>query len=146
MPGWPRHGSTWIFEPTLNVNCCSSMAKRDARQFYRGHGYLVLAEYSSMLITRAYRDLLQYQQAIDSAKITLDFANGTGIRRMIMQSEETLGSVCEAAELYPQAVEHYSRAMSFTDNPGDKYLETLNYVDALWKAGRYAESDAALDS
>ena len=119
---------------------------RDAREFYRSHGYLVLAEYSSMLITRAYRDLLQYQQAIDSAKITLDFANGTGIRRMIMQSEETLGSVCEAAELYPQAVEHYSRAISFTNNPDDKYLETLNYVDALWKAGRYQESDAALDS
>jgi tetratricopeptide (TPR) repeat protein len=119
---------------------------RDAREFYQKHGFLVLAAYSSLLMTRAHRDQLQYDQAIKSAYETLDFANRSGIRRLIMQSEETVGSVCTAAERYPEALPHYQRAISFADGQDDKDRETLNYAGPLWLAGHFQESDAALDS
>jgi tetratricopeptide (TPR) repeat protein len=117
-----------------------------ARDYYQKHGYLVMAALSSVLITRAQRSQGQYQQALQSGKATLEIANQSGSRRLIMQSEETVASIYGRLERYPEALPHYQRAASFADKSDDKSKELLGYADALFQIGHYNESDSALDS
>jgi tetratricopeptide (TPR) repeat protein len=117
-----------------------------ARGYYQKHGYLILAAFSSLLVTRAQRDLGQFQQALSSGLVTLEIANRTGMRRLIMQSEEAVGSVYGKVERYPEALPHYQRAASFADKDDDRGEELLRYANALWQIGRYRESDAVLDA
>jgi len=117
-----------------------------ARDYYQKHGYQVMAGFSSILITRAQRSKGQYQQAIQSGNATLEIANQAGNRRLIMQSEETVASIYGRLDRYPEAVPHYQRAASFADKDDDKGKELLSNAEALWKVGRYRESDAVLDS
>jgi tetratricopeptide (TPR) repeat protein len=117
-----------------------------ARDYYQKHGYQVMAGFSSILITRAQRSKGQYQQALQSGNATLEIANQAGNRRLIMQSEETVASIYGRLDRYPEAVPHYQRAASFADKDDDKGKELLSNAEALWKVGRYRESDAVLDS
>jgi tetratricopeptide (TPR) repeat protein len=116
-----------------------------ARTYYQKHGYLLLAELSSVLITRAQRDQGKYQDALQSGDATLQMANQSGIHRLIMQSEDAVARIYGKLERYPEALPHYQRSASFADKDDDKGKELLRYADALWQIGRYRESDAVLD-
>lgn len=117
-----------------------------AREYYQKHGYLSLAEFASLLLVRTQRDQGHYQEALQAGNATLEMANRSGIRRLIMQSEEAVGSVYASVENYPEALPHYQRAAAFADKDDDKGKELLHSANALWQIGRYRESDAVLDA
>jgi tetratricopeptide (TPR) repeat protein len=119
---------------------------KDARDYYQRHGFLNLAEFSSLLITRAERDQGRYADALQASLQTLEIANRTGIRRLIMQSEETVGSVLVRMDRYPEAIPHFGRAAADADRPDEKGQEIIAFANALWQLGRYEESDSALAS
>jgi len=114
----------------------------EARAFFQKHGYLSSAALSLLLTTRALRDQGKIEEAMRSGQAALDSANSSGIRRLIMQSEETIGSILSVAERFPEAIPHYLRAVSFTDREGDKCQESLLYLNAIWQTGRNQEFDS----
>ena len=119
---------------------------QQARDYLQKHGYLALAEFSSLLLTRAQRDQGQYDKAIASGNEALAMAKQSGIRRLIMQSEETVASIFAKTERYTEALPHYKQAILFAEKEDDKAEEMVQYAAALWQIGRYAESDEVLNS
>lgn len=118
----------------------------EARVFFQKHGYLSSARLSLLLITRALRDQGKFEEALRSGQAALDDANSSGIRRLIMQSEEGMASILATAERFPEAIPHAKRAISFADREADKCQESLIYGNALWQSGQYEEFDSAWNS
>jgi len=118
----------------------------EARAFFQKHGYLSSAAFSQLLTTRALRDQGKIEEAMRSGQAALDSANSSGIRRLIMQSEEGMASILAAAERFPEALPHARRAVVFSDREADKCQESLIYGNALWQSGRYEEFDSAWNS
>ena len=117
-----------------------------ARAFFQKHGYLSSAAFSLLLTTRALRDQGKIDEAMRSGQAALESANSSGVRRLIMQSEEAMASTLAAAERFPEAIPHSQRAVSFADREADKCQESLVYENALWQAGRYEEFDTTWTS
>ena len=115
-----------------------------AFDYYKKNGYFVNAVGASLLLSRTERAKGQYHQALSSGNASLDVANKSGVRELRRQAEEFLGTVFFEMEQYPDALARFQNAMALADKPSSSEYEAINAADALWRLGRYAESDKML--
>ena len=117
---------------------------QSALDFYQKNGYFRSAGSASLLIIRTKRDKGQYKEALESANAFLTLSSKSGIVPLMMLAEEVIGTVLVAMERYPDALSHFEKAKSLADNPTTKMYQEVNSADALWRLGRYSDSDALL--
>jgi serine/threonine protein kinase len=118
---------------------------QSALDYYQKHGFFVNAANVSILIIRAQRDKAQYEQALEAGNALISLATKSGVPRLMMQAEEVVGSVLQQMERYPDALSHFENARSLADD-SSKIYQAANMADALWKLGRYRESDVLLQA
>ena len=118
---------------------------QSALDYYQKHGFFVNAANVSILIIRAQRDKGQYQQALEAGNASISLATQSGVPRLMMQAEEVVGTVLLQMERYPDALSHFENARSLADE-SSKIYQAANMANALWKLGRYRESDVLLQA
>jgi serine/threonine protein kinase len=118
---------------------------QSALDYYQKHGFFVNAANVSILIIRAQRDKGQYEQALEAGNASISLATKSGVPRLMMQAEEVVGTVLLQMERYPDALSHFENARSLADD-SSKIYQAANMADALWKLGRYRESDVLLQA
>ena len=119
---------------------------QSALDYYQKHGFSLPAANASILIIRAQRDKGQYQQALEAGNASIALSTKSGVPELMRQSEEVVGTVLDEMERYPDALVHFEKAQSLAENPMVKTYQPVNTANVLWKLGRYAESDALLQT
>jgi tetratricopeptide (TPR) repeat protein len=115
-----------------------------ALDYFTKNGYFSLAARASLLLIRTERDKGQYQLALSSGNASLDVATKSGVRELKRQAEELIGSVFFAMEQYPDALIRFQDAKASSDTASSSEYEAINAADALWRLGRYYESEEML--
>lgn len=115
-----------------------------AFNYYKRNGYFVPGVNASLLLIRTQRDKGQYQGALESGKASVDLATKSGIRELQRQAQEVVGTVYLELEQYPDALVRFQNAKELADTAGARQYEAVNAADALWRLGRYAESENML--
>jgi Protein kinase domain len=115
-----------------------------ALSYFTKNGYFSLAARASLLLIRTERDRGQYQQALSSGNASLDVATKSGVRELKRQAEELIGSIFFATEQYPDALVRFQNAKALSDTVSSSEYEAINAADALWRLGRYVESEEML--
>ena len=117
-----------------------------ALDYYKQNGFFEPAARASLLLIRAQRDHGQYQSALQSGNEFLALATKSDMRELRMEAEEVVGTVFLAKEHYSDALVHFQNAESFADTNSMRASQKLHCSDALWKLGRYSESEILLSS
>ncbi len=113
-----------------------------ALQYYKSHGFFSNASIAALLLIRTERDQGQYKQALTSGNDFLALAAQSGIPHLRILAEDVVGTVYLAMEQYPDALTHFQNArLLVTQDSLRAYME-LHCGNALWKLGRYPESEA----
>lgn len=144
-------------EALANVTLASLMSQKGqpdhviapaqlALDYYSRNGFFTEGKNAATLLIRAQRDKGQYQQALRSANELLDLIKQSGVRPLMMQSEETVGSIYLQMEQYPDALSHYQTALALTDTAKDRAFQALHCGAVFWRLGRYAETERMLQS
>jgi tetratricopeptide (TPR) repeat protein len=115
-----------------------------ALDYFTKNGYFSLAARASLLLIRTQRDKGQYQLALSSGNASLDVATKSGVRELKRQAEELIGSIFFAMEQYPDALVRFQNAKALSDTVSSGEYEAINAADALWRLGRYDESEEML--
>jgi tetratricopeptide (TPR) repeat protein len=119
---------------------------QSALAFYTQNGFFRPAKNASLLLIRAQRDKGEYPQALQSGRAFQELATKSGVRELITQSEEVVGTIYLEMEQYPSALERFQAARSDADGTNARPYQALHCAEVLWRLGRYAESDEILDS
>lgn len=115
-----------------------------ALNFYQHNGYFEPAARASLLLMRSQVKEGNYEKAAQSGNNLLELAMQSRIQNLQMQAEEAVGDLSLEMERYPDALAHYLKAWNLADSPNYRAYQSLNCADALWRLGRYAESDVKL--
>jgi tetratricopeptide (TPR) repeat protein len=115
-----------------------------ALEFYKKNGFFSSAFSAALLLVRVERNQGQYKQALASGSDLLSVAAQSGIPALKAQAEELVGSIYLAIEQYPDALLHFQNAMTFANSDKLRSNEALQCANALWRLGRYPESEAML--
>ncbi len=83
---------------------------------------------------------------MQDGKELLEVTTQSGIHTLMIQAEEVVGTVHFAVEQYPEALVHFQKARSLADTQIMRSYEALDCADTLWRLGRYAESEALLQT
>ncbi|WP_263366530.1 serine/threonine-protein kinase [Edaphobacter bradus] len=117
---------------------------QSARDYYQKNGFFVNTASASILLARAQREKGEYQQALETGNALVALSTRSGVRPLMMQGEELVGTVLLEMERYPDALLHFEKAKSLADNPTGRMYEVVHTANTLWRLGRYSDSDALL--
>jgi serine/threonine protein kinase len=115
---------------------------RAALDYYKRNGFSEGAFKAALLLVRDERNKGQYKQALDDGNTLLAVANQRGSAGLKVQAEEAVGTVYLAIEQYPDALKHFENARALASNESQRSYQELHCGEALWKLGRYPESEA----
>ena len=115
-----------------------------ALDFYTKDKRFLPAAQASILLIRTERDKGQYREALQAGTAFLDLADKSGVRELMRKAHEFVGTVLSPMEQYPEALAHFESASSLADAASDREYPAINAADALWKLGRYSESEMML--
>jgi tetratricopeptide (TPR) repeat protein len=118
-----------------------------ALDYYRSMGFASESVDALTQIVRAQRDQDDNQAAVKSGQELLAFANKLNKPAAVMRAEDAVGSVLLDLERYPEALEHFQRALAASRvlNSGVEYY-LLHYANTSWRLGDYGEAERALQS
>jgi Tfp pilus assembly protein PilF len=119
---------------------------QSALAYYTQNGFFVPAKNASLLLIRTQRNKGEYSQALESGRAFQELATKSGNRQLMALSEEMVGTVYLEMEQYSNALERFLSARSEADGPGAKAYQSLHCAEALWRLGRYSESEEMLNS
>jgi tetratricopeptide (TPR) repeat protein len=119
---------------------------RSALDYYTQNGFFRDAASASLLLSRAQKNKGEYSQALESSRAFQELATKSGSRQLMSLSEELVGTIYLEMEQYPTALERLQNARSEADGTSAKAYQALHCATALWKLGRYKESDEMLQS
>jgi tetratricopeptide (TPR) repeat protein len=117
-----------------------------ALDYYKQNGFFRDGASASLLLLRTRRNKGEYSQALESGRAFQELATKSGNRQLMALSDEVVGSVHLEMEQYPAALERFQSARSEADGTSAKAYQALHCANALWKLGRYKESDEMLQS
>ena len=117
-----------------------------ALQYYKQHGFVTNADNAATLLGRAHvatGDLSGAQRAFAEEAELGQRTGDAGIRA---RSEEGLGNVSEDLEQYPQALEHYQRAMNSGRDLGPDFStsQAIHCARVLADMGQFAAAEPLL--
>jgi len=115
-----------------------------ALTYYRANGFLSSAFDSSLLMTRAERDLGQYDRARASSNDLLTLATQSEMPLNKFRAEELAGTIYLNLEQYPDALAHFEEGLRAARNGTQRSYQELHCGETLFRLGRYPESDAML--
>jgi Tfp pilus assembly protein PilF len=117
-----------------------------ALDYYRSMGFASESVDALTQIVRAQRDQGENQAALKSGQELLGFATKLNNPVAIMRAEDAVGSVLLDLEIYPEALDHFQKALSASHavNTDEYYL--LHYANAVWRLGKYGEAERTLAS
>jgi len=120
---------------------------RAALDYYRPMGFASESVEALTLIVRAERAQGDNQAALKSGQELLASAIKLDKPAAILRAEESVGSVLLDLERYPEALDHFQRALSASRslNANVEYF-LLHYADTVWRLGAYKEAEQTLDS
>jgi tetratricopeptide (TPR) repeat protein len=118
-----------------------------ALDYYRPMGFASESVDALTLIVRAERVQGDNQAALKSGQELLASAIKLDKPAAILRAEESVGSVLLDLERYPEALDHFQRALSASRslNANVEYF-LLHYADTVWRLGDYKEAEQTLDS
>lgn len=117
---------------------------RKAHDLYIANGDMTGALSASILLTRAQRDQGDLAGALTSSREVLALAQTYGDLRDNMQAEDLIGTVLLKLEEYPEALEHFQRALASSRTQVETARESEHCAEVLWRLGRYVEAEKAL--
>jgi tetratricopeptide (TPR) repeat protein len=120
---------------------------KGALDYYRSLGFASESVEALTQIVRAQRDQGDNQAALVSGQELLASAIKLDKPASILRAEEALGSVLLDLERYPEALDHFQKALSVSRglNANVEYF-LLHYADTVWRLGDYKDAERTLDS
>jgi predicted negative regulator of RcsB-dependent stress response len=115
-----------------------------ALDYYRTNGYFEEAARASLLITRTQRNKGHLKEALQSGNELLVLATRSGNRGRLIQAEELEGTIFLAMESYPDALVHFTNALSLSGSGSLRSYQAVHCADVLSRIGRYSESEKML--
>jgi tetratricopeptide (TPR) repeat protein len=117
-----------------------------ALDYYRPMGFASESVDALAQIVRAQRDQGDNQAALKSGQELVAAAAKLNKPAAILRAEDALGSVLLDLERYPEALDHFQRAIAASHAVyADEYY-LLHYADTVWRLGDYKEAERTLDS
>jgi tetratricopeptide (TPR) repeat protein len=118
-----------------------------ALDYYRPMGFASESVDALTQIVRAERDQGDNQAALKSGQELLASAIKLDKPATIMRAEEAIGSVLLDLERYPEALDHFQKALAASRALNtDVEYHLLHYADTVWRLGDYKEAEQTLDS
>jgi Tfp pilus assembly protein PilF len=118
-----------------------------ALDYYKPAGFFNESIGALTLIVRSERDQAEFRKALSRAGEALDIVGKMSNPTLLLQAEESVGSVLLDMEQYPDALNHFQAALAAARSVQQLVeYEILHCADALWRLGRYREADAMLGS
>ena len=97
------------------------------------------------LLGRAQLARADYSSASDSFQRLLDAAEKAQNRAQIALAQQSLGSVFEALQQYPQALDHFRKYLELSTDAENAGYAASESGNALWRLGRYEEAATMFD-
>ena len=118
---------------------------RDARDIYAATA-LASALDASTLLVRGQVAEGDLSGALRSSSDLLSSATASGSLREKMLAEELIASVLRELERYPEALEHYQKALAASRTQPEKIFEQINCSRVFGRLGLFAEAEKILSS
>lgn len=116
-----------------------------ALDYYRPMGFASESAEALLVIVRAERDNSDNRAALNSARELLTFSIKMNSPAAIVRGEESLGSVLLDMERYPEALDHFSKALATSRTPGSQFeYQLLHCANVHWRLGEYDEAEREL--
>jgi tetratricopeptide (TPR) repeat protein len=114
--------------------------------YHRQAGYFTESTRALILNIRAKNDLAEFYGALSLCRQGLDLENKSGSPPVMIQMEETVGTVFFALERYPDALGHFETAETLALQNATQFAgyETVHVAASLWELGRYSEAETRL--
>lgn len=114
---------------------------KSALDFYRSAGFKSESVDALTLVLRAQRDSADNQAALQSGQELLTLAKELNEPPATMRAEESIGSVLLDLERYPEALDHFQKALA-ASRQMNRQIENqlLKCADASWRLGNYDEA------
>jgi len=120
---------------------------RSALDYYRANGFKSEAADCLTLVLRAQRGSADNQAALQSGQELLALAAELNEPVAKMRAEEAVGSVLADLERYPEALDHFQKALAASRELNQQIeYHLLDYADALWRLGDYGGAGRNLAS
>jgi len=119
-------------------------AAQAALEYYQKNGFSEGARSVAILMVRVHRNKGQLNKALESGNVLLSLVYQSGLPIFITQAEEVVGTVYLSLEQYPEALSHFQKAEQLAPTDLLKAYQAFDCGTALWKLGRYPESEAML--
>jgi len=120
---------------------------QQALDYYKQTGFFESSVRAVTLIVRSHRDKAEFKEALPIARDILETTKKSNNQSLIVLVEELVGSVLLSLEQYPDALSHFEAALAGSRAIAQNVeYETLHCADALWRLGRYRESEQMINS
>jgi tetratricopeptide (TPR) repeat protein len=129
----------------LNRSADTLREAQEALQFYEANRFARESLQCFTLLGRAQTDRGNYSAALDWFRRSLSVAENAGDRGQMALAHESIGSIYDAQEQYPKALEHYSQNLQLSTDDEHIGYAGLQCGDVLWRLGRYDEAAEMLD-
>lgn len=118
----------------------------DALAFYRSNGYFANAAEARLLLLRATPVTGDLNRRLQDSQDFFNLAQNSGSPYLRGEAEHALGNAYELLERYPDALQHFSNALSVAGSATNRGYEVIAMTGILVKLGRIAEARAHLAS
>lgn len=118
----------------------------DALAYYRENGYFANAANARLLLLRATPVTGDLNRRLQDAQDFFNLAQNSGGPYLRGEAEHALGNAYELLERYPDALGHFSNALSLAGSATNRGYEVIATARILVKLGRFAEAGVHLAS
>ena len=121
---------------------------QQAKDFFQQGNYLKEVSACLTAIGRVRRHKGDYQDAMQAFQQQLQIAQQGGDQPQVASTYGEIGAVLSEQEQYPAALEQYDKAYAINKSIGNRLnlaFNQHNRGDLLWRLGRYAEAEKALN-
>ncbi len=116
-------------------------AAMGALGYYQDYGFLASADQALILLIRGERATADYEKALQLSNQLIQKATQSDNKQLIAMGEELTGEILADTEQYPNALDHFERALQVTQTTGQgAAYQELHCAEVLWPLGRYEEA------
>ena len=127
----------------------SPAAEREALEalsFYRTNDFVKESLQCLALAGRAQRKKGDFARAVASFQQLLEMANKANDKQQIALAHESLASVLQSQERWPESLAEYRKVMEIAADAEHLAWAQVQTGSVLWRLGRYGEAQALFDS
>ena len=124
-----------------NDTAAALFLAKSALEWYRANGFKSETSEALTLLLRIQRDDADDQAALQSGRQLLALAAELNEPAARMRAEEAVGAVLLDLERYPEALDHFQKALAASRELNQQVeYHLLDYAETLWRLGDYDEA------